>query len=104
MTKKKDSFTQLFHLTFIGEYVQLTTNMFTIVNEENDEVLTSHKVPVTIDGYILDIDEDYYYLGTTPHEINKAIKKDVVIFIGIVENKNVYDEILDSLQEPEDVN
>lgn len=38
---------------------------------------------VIIEGYLLDEDEDFYYLGTTDEEIDEGLKKDDVVRIFV---------------------
>ena len=53
-------------------------------------------------GYILDMDDEFYYLGDNPEEIVQAIKKDRVIWIQVLTPENAYTEMLQSLEVPTD--
>ena len=92
----------LFFLTFIGEYVQVTSNLMTKKQIETDEGVGILETPITIVGYLLDEDDKYYYMGGRPDSVSDAIKKTSVKMIQIVEFKTELDEVLDSMGEPED--
>lgn len=53
-------------------------------------------------GYILDMDDEFYYLGDDPEEIVQAIRRDKVIWIQILTPENSYKEILKELEVPDD--
>ena len=46
---------------------------------------------------MLDSDDCYIYLGPTSDQISQAIKKDRVIFIQVLENKDAFSTLMDSL-------
>jgi hypothetical protein len=94
-SKKPEETTELsetFFLTFIGELVEVAGSFY----HENVEV------PITIQGYILDTDKDYYFMGDTPEEITRAIRKDSVIYIQVIEDIDPLHEALKDCEVPED--
>lgn len=84
--------TETFFLTFIGELVEIAGSFFH-GNEEHN---------IKIAGFVLDVDDEYYYLGDTPEEINQAIRRDRVIYIQILEQVDPVLEILQDLEVPKD--
>jgi len=74
--------------------------MKTIVQTET-EVRESEE-PIMFQGFLLDADDDFYFLGSTPNEVCSAIKKDELGSIHIASNYSVYDEVLDQMEEPVD--
>lgn len=83
----------LFYATFIGEHVQLTGEFsFPTL----DGTMTS------IQGFLLDVDGDYLYLGLTPDEVYMAVERDKLFSINIVIKKDIYQEILENVATPED--
>lgn len=92
----------LFFLTFIGEFVEVTTNLMVKSQIETEEGTGISESPITIRGYLLDEDNKYYYMGGRPDAVSNAIKKTSVKLIEIVEPKTQLDEVLDSMGEPED--
>lgn len=53
-------------------------------------------------GYLLDMDDEYYYLGDNAEEIVQAIRRDKVIWIQILQPTNMYKDMLNQMQVPED--
>ena len=88
----------LFTSTFIGEYVEIVAKFFQTFKEETENGIIEGSGPASIKGFLLEFDDDYYYLGDDPNSVNKVIKKEGVWYIEIVENKSQYDQILDDMQ------
>jgi hypothetical protein len=65
----------IFGVTFIGEYVEI------ICKASDDE-----QGKLIVRGYMLDIDDDYYYLGANPLEVNTAVKKDWAGLIAVTDD------------------
>lgn len=97
---KKKSEPSLFHLTFIGEFVEILTPMYQKKIQGNEEGVTDETIPIVIQGFILDMDDERLYLGDSPEEITQAVMKSDARIIRIVKANNPYDEILDSLDAP----
>jgi hypothetical protein len=98
--KKTPKEPDLFHLTFIGEFVEILTPIYQKKIQGNEDGVVDETIPVMIQGYILDMDEDRLYLGDSPEEITQSILKVDARIIRIVKMANPYDEILDSLDPP----
>lgn len=77
-----------FFLAFVGELVGIVYN--------------AGKNAVQLSGYLLDYDDEYYYLGDSEEEITNAIKKNRVIHIQVLDPENEYQQILEELEVPED--
>ena len=95
MTKKTEP--DSFFLSFVGEFVQIITNMqFTGApgarNAPEDAVL-----PLIVEGYVLDADETYTYLSPDGVEIKQAVRNDVIVFIQILDTVDEATELLESL-------
>lgn len=104
MTKKTKNVpdSEVFLLSFVGEFVQVLTDFVlsaSQMNETSDGSLSSEDMshPLIVEGYMLDSDDSYVYLGPTPDQIGQAIKKDRIVFIQVLENKDTLDEIMNSL-------
>jgi hypothetical protein len=101
--KQKDvQDSEVFLLSFVGETVQVLTDFVlntSRVNEDNDGNLVTEDNghPLIVEGYMLDSDDSYVYLGPTPDQISQAIKKDRIIFIQVLDNKDVLSDLMDSL-------
>lgn len=79
-----------FFLTFIGELVEIAGS-FKHEGKATD---------ISLIGYILDITPEYYFLGNNPDEICKAIKRNAVTYIEIVDPEDPFIEILEEMEVP----
>lgn len=89
-TKKSSD---LFFATFLGEYVEILA-----------KYETTERVPLTINGYLLDMDNDFYFTGENSLEVNAAVRKSDVVFISIIPKLDPGTEILENFEVPEDEN
>jgi hypothetical protein len=95
MTKKTEP--NVFFLSFVGEFVQIITSMqFTgapgMRGASEDSVL-----PLIVEGYVLDADEDYTYLSADGIEIKQAVRNDVIVYIQVIEAVDEATELLEAL-------
>lgn len=91
-----------FFLAFMGQPITITTNLMTTM-PMNEEDLAAETYPIFYEGILLDSDEEYYYLGKTPTEITSCVKKDSVVHIMVIEQKNLFEEILDHTEIPDKI-
>lgn len=91
-TTGKLDFNDTFFLTFVGELVEMAGSFY---HGEGENAIRTM-------GYILDMDDEFYYLGDNPQEIHQAIKKDRVIWIQVLTPENAYKEMLQDFEVPED--
>lgn len=82
----------VFWSTFIGEYVELACEF---------ETTTSGKLPVALQGYLLDADEENYFLGKNAIEVSSAVKRIDVAYIEIIEEIDQATQILQEMPIPE---
>lgn len=94
-TKKKKKKNVDFTLTFLGEFVELSTLLPYSESSATETQSVSINTTLRRTGYLLDIDEFFYYLGESPTEIERAIRIDQVVEIAIVKVTTDADEILD---------
>jgi len=92
MTSKKKSEPSSFFLSFIGEYVQVITS-FQMATDEGSEA----GLPLIIEGYIMDADDDYIYMGSEGDEIRQAVSSSHVVFVQILEKANEVEEMFSAL-------
>jgi hypothetical protein len=90
-TPNKD-ISDIFWSTFVGEYVEIACEF---------ETTTSGKLPVALQGYLLDADEEYYFLGKNPIEISSTVKRDKIAYIEIIEDVDQATMILEEMPVPE---
>lgn len=86
-----------FHHSFVGEKVEIVAGFYQNYMEETADSRITNQAPASIQGFILDLDDDYMYLGKNPTEVSMCIRRDTVLYIEILVERNEYDVILDSL-------
>lgn len=91
-----------FESVFLGEFVTVFTTINTSSMTQQDETIRESNSPLAFEGFLIDTDESYYYLGQTPKEASMAIKVDTVLSVIISEPKNKYDELLDDIGDEPD--
>ena len=96
-----DKLTDAFFLAFEGQHIVITTNLTQTMHTQFEDGSSAESAPIFYEGILLDYDDDYYYLGKTPNEIDQAVNKKNTVHIMIVEETTVFDEILDSMRTPE---
>lgn len=84
--------TETFFLTFIGELVEIAGSFYHGDSE----------AAIKIAGFVLDADDEFYYLGDSPDEITQAIRRDRVIYIQIMEPFNIHLNALKEFKIPDD--
>lgn len=107
MKKKEEADFDLFHITFIGEFVEILTPIYRKHIQGDESGVSDETIPIVLQGYILDIDDTYLYVGDTPEAITQAVFKNDARIIRIVKEQNPYDDMLDQMEMPnkrEDVN
>lgn len=92
MKTPSKNISDIFWSTFIGEYVEIACEF---------ETTTSGKLPVALQGYLLDADEDYCFLGKNPIEVSSMVKKDKIAYIEIIEDIDQATLILQDMPVPE---
>lgn len=93
---------EVFLLSFIGETVQVLTDFVLTssqARESTDGEMIGEDVehPLIVEGYMLDSDDTYIYLGSSPDQVSQAIKKDKIVFIQVLDKKDSLSDIMDSL-------
>ncbi len=83
------------HDNFIGHYVEVLCKMKMMLDVETE-------VPLAFQGYFITYDENNYYFGDNPIEIKKCVQRELVGFMEKIEPRTMEEEILDSMDEPED--
>jgi hypothetical protein len=64
-----------------------------------DGMVETAEIPITMTGFLIDVDPIYYYVGVTPDEIVTAIKKKTVNQISLA-----IDEAVDAFLNEENPN
>lgn len=90
----------IFFDAFVGEYVQIVTKLPIQIVSETQEGNVVQNDYLRMEGYLLDMDDRYYYLGETTDLVNQAVTISDVTTIFIA--KTVLDGILDIIETPDD--
>ena len=98
MAKNKSD--KLFEL-FAGEYVQIIIDKDVEVSKQTASQVETMKSPMSINGYLVDVDDVYLYLGISPNAITQAIPRDFLLHIEISEEETVVDELIKMGEIPE---
>ena len=100
MTIGKEQEFSTFFLAFHGQLVTITVGINSEVNFSDDNGATVQSIPMSYEGILLDENNEYYFLGNTK-EITQAVRKTRVVHIMVVEQKTLFDEILETMGGPE---
>ena len=75
---------------FAGELVDIVVDKDlehpVSANGESVEIV---KIPLTVSGYLTDMDDQYIYIGLSINQISQAINKNYVIHIGIADEFSI---------------
>ena len=105
MRRKKETNSELFFTTFAGEYVKIITTVIISETIETEEGIATSESPLTVEGFLLDFDDTFFYLGAGPEQVSHAVNKETVSVVqtGVeVKDVGIYDEILESMPDPTD--
>lgn len=108
--KKQNSSTavpQTFLLTFVGEYVNIVTDILITEFTNTEEGTLEQSAPMVARGYMLDCDSQYVYVGDNPFEVSQAILRKKIVLIQRQLEKSAYDDMLNDMPDPkkkEDIN
>ncbi len=94
---KKES---LLYINFIGELVEVVLKSTQKIIHGNEDGVDESTHPIAIQGFLMDEDEEYYFLGDTMTSMSKAVRKDQIVCIQMLEQKTVFDEILEEMPVP----
>lgn len=95
MSKSSKNEPNSFFLSFIGEYVQVISSFNFSQADESNGVAS---MPLIVEGFILDADEKYIYMGQDDMGgIRQAIKQDYVVFVQILEQEDEMEKIFSQL-------
>jgi len=68
---------------FTGEHITILLNKDTRQTVEIDGRLQIIQSPALVEGYLIDEDEEFYYLGPNPDSFNQAVNKRYIVHIEI---------------------
>lgn len=92
----------VFFSSFAGEKVDLQLNILYSEQHQSEDALETKTYSMSSTGYLLDVDDNYYYLGDTPNSVTQAVRKNFVIQIRLtIDDNDGYVSILDKMPVPE---
>lgn len=97
MTKKEKDL-DTFFLTFSGQEIVVTLNNSISATHHAEEGFINESVPLSREGFLLDYDEDWIYLGNSPTEINRAILKSNILDIEVKEEPDLFTQVLEEFE------
>lgn len=102
MKNKEPEVITTFAASFLGEWVRIVTKIKITETMETEEGILENTAQLILRGYLVDYDDSFYYLGEIPNEVNQAVERRNAPIIQIEEQINVYEEILNNIDIPED--
>ena len=93
---------QILYDSFIGEFIRLTTKLSSKIQNQTETEIETQESPIMLDGYLVDMDDKYFYLGMSPDTITCAIEINTVAFLQILQELNPLENILDNLPDETD--
>lgn len=89
-----------FVLAFMGEFVNVITDIMIVEYAQNEAQTIEQNAPMVAQGFLLDSDSNFLYLGDNPLEVTQAISKSRITMVRVERKKNRYEEILDEMGNP----
>lgn len=100
MVHGNDNKESLLFINFIGENVEIMLDLNSSAVAEVDSNVLNESSPIVVRGYLLDTDDEYYFLGSDGVNITTAIKRKNVIAISLYQEKSMYEELFENLPVP----
>jgi len=89
-----------FYDTFVGEFVELTTHKE--IQAIEDEIMVVS--PIMLRGYLVDMDDEYFYLGEDPQKVSDAVERSTVWRIMILDPEAIIRDALKNMPIPTEQN
>lgn len=83
--KKKTRKVDLLFQTFVGEPISILLDQYREQVEQTDSHIKTIKEPISAQGYLVDMDDDFLFLGYEPTVIAQAIRRERIVQIDIIE-------------------
>jgi hypothetical protein len=96
-----------FVLAFMGEFVSVITDIMIVEYNQTEVQTLEQNAPMVTQGFLLDTDSKFLYLGENPLEVTQAVSKNRITMVRIDRKKSRYEEMLEELGDPnkkEDIN
>lgn len=100
---KKSAANNIFFEMFAGEFCEMILDLqiTNSVNLDSEGHAHNMQMPLTIQGFVMDVDQQFVYLSPDGETINQAFPLKDLKHIAIVEVTNPLQELLDEVPEPD---
>lgn len=79
---------------FGSEFVQIIVDKNAKTSKTTETKIETSEIPLVIQGYVVDVDDDMVYLGFIPELISQSVRRDYIIHIQITEENNDMEELI----------
>ncbi len=95
--------TNLFFEMFAGEFVEIITDLKIpqSINVDQEGNTTEVQMPLTVNGFFMDIDDNFVYLSPDGENVKQSIPVNSIKYIEIVNLEQEAEEMLDNIPEPD---
>lgn len=81
--------------TFVGERVRVFTKQVLTESLSSEEGTASQNSPLALEGYLLDMDDVYIYLGMDADKVSAAVSVSQIVAVQEVGLPDILSELLD---------
>jgi hypothetical protein len=71
---------------FVGEIISVMLNKDVEQTKQTETKIETLRSSISVNGYLIDMDDDFLYLGYEPSTIAQAVKRDFIVHIEIADN------------------
>jgi hypothetical protein len=86
----------LFFSTFVGNNVFITTNVTQTNRLQLPEGLLTESLPMFFEGILMDLDDEYLFLGDGK-SVSNAVRKEFILQIELKEEEDKFKKLLESV-------
>lgn len=90
-----------FVLAFMGEFVNVITDIMIVEYVQSESQTLEQNAPMVAQGYLLDADGTFLYLGENPLEVTQAVARNRITMVRVERKKSKFEEMLDDMGDPE---
>jgi hypothetical protein len=91
----------VFMKNFVGLKVEIVADFYQKYQEETEVSRITNEAPASIQGFILEVDDHFIYLGKNHTNPTMALKRETVLYIEVIQDKNEYEQLLDEMDIPD---
>jgi hypothetical protein len=88
MSKSKTDKLDRFFEMLAGEFIQVVLDKDVESSVQTEKTVSINKTPLIVEGYLVEEDDVYVFLGQQPNTITQAIRKEYIIHIQVTSEEN----------------